>query len=72
MQLFQILLLFVSDKIKWDQSGNPPYLEGLLYNLDKALEHSALYYIDYLLQNEIKVIHPWLKDAYEYLNYKLK
>lgn len=66
------LLLFVSDKIKWDQSGNPPYLEGLLYNLDKSLEHSALYYIDYLLQNEIKVIHPWLKDAYEYLNYKLK
>lgn len=66
------LLLFVSDKIKWDQDGNPPYLEGLLYNLDKSLEHSALYYIDYLLQNEIKVIHPWLKDAYEYLNYKLK
>lgn len=66
------LLLFVSDKVKWDQSGNPPYLEGLLYNLDKSLEHSALYYIDYLLQNEIKVIHPWLKDAYEYLNYKLK
>lgn len=66
------LLLFVSDKVKWDQDGNPPYLEGLLYNLDKSLEHSALYYIDYLLQNEIKVIHPWLKDAYEYLNYKLK
>lgn len=66
------LLLFVSDKVKWDQGGNPPYLEGLLYNLDKSLEHSALYYIDYLLQNEIKVIHPWLKDAYEYLNYKLK
>lgn len=66
------LLLFVSDKAKWDQDGNPPYLEGLLYNLDKSLEHSALYYIDYLLQNEIKVIHPWLKDAYEYLNYKLK
>ncbi|CEO33010.1 HD domain-containing protein [Paraclostridium sordellii] len=66
------LLLFVSDKVKWDQDGNPPYLEGLLYNLDKSLEHSALYYIDYLLQNEIKVIHPWLKDAYEYLNHKLK
>lgn len=43
------LLLFVSDKVKWDQDGNPPYLEGLLYNLDKSLEHSALYYIDYLL-----------------------
>ncbi|MFQ9311637.1 MAG: HD domain-containing protein [Paraclostridium sordellii] len=66
------LLLFVSDKVKWDQDGNPPYLEGLLYNLDKSLEHSALYYIDYLLKNEIKVIHPWLKDAYEYLNHKLK
>ena len=24
------LVLFVADKIKWDQEGKPPYLDGLL------------------------------------------
>ena len=25
-------------------------------------------YIDYILKNDIKVIHPWLLEAYEFLN----
>jgi predicted HD superfamily hydrolase involved in NAD metabolism len=58
------LVVFVADKIKWDQEGEPPYLEGLLKALDQSLEHAAYYYIDFILNNGIKVIHPWLWDAY--------
>ncbi len=61
------LVLFVADKIKWDQKGKPPYLNGLLRALDSSLEDAAYYYIDYILNNDIKVIHPWLIAAYKEL-----
>ncbi len=40
--------------------------------LDQSLEHAAYYYIEYLLSNDIKVIHPWLMDAYRELTNKLQ
>lgn len=61
------LLLFVADKIAWDQNGTPPYLDGLIANLNHSLEHAAYFYIHYLLTHDIKVIHPWLKGAYQQL-----
>ncbi|MTD41870.1 HD domain-containing protein [Erwinia sp. CPCC 100877] len=61
------LVVFVADKIKWDQTGKPPYLDGLLQALAISLEHAAYYYIDYLLNHEIKVMHPWLLEAYRTL-----
>ncbi|GGC76705.1 bis(5'-nucleosyl)-tetraphosphatase (symmetrical) YqeK [Enterococcus wangshanyuanii] len=66
------LVVFVADKIKWDQAGEPPYLDGLMAALDQSLEHAAYYYIEYLLSNDIKVIHPWLMDAYRELTNKLQ
>lgn len=65
------LVVFVADKIMWDQSGEPPYLSGLLTALDHSLEHAAFYYIDYLLHHNIKIIHPWLLDAYQALLLKI-
>lgn len=65
------LILFISDKIEWDQPGKPVYLNGLLNNLDSSLEKAAFYYIEYLLNNDIQVIHPWLKSAYIELKSKL-
>ena len=62
------LVLFVADKIKWDQEGKPPYLDGLLQALNCSLENAAYFYIDYILKHDIKVIHPWLLEAYEFLN----
>ncbi|MGK0607204.1 bis(5'-nucleosyl)-tetraphosphatase (symmetrical) YqeK [Enterococcus gilvus] len=61
------LVLFVADKIKWDQSGTPPYLEGLMNALDTSLEAAAYYYINYILNNDIIVPHPWLLAAYKEL-----
>ena len=62
------LVLFVADKIKWDQEGKPPYLDGLLQALNCSLENAAYFYIDYILKHDIKVVHPWLWDAYNQLN----
>lgn len=55
--------------IKWDQKGIPPYLESIEEGLNISLEHGAYAYIKFLMDNKssLKVIHPWLKEAYEYL-----
>ncbi|KAJ78556.1 Hydrolase (HAD superfamily), YqeK [Enterococcus faecalis MTUP9] len=66
------LVLFVADKIKWDQEGKPPYLDGLLQALNCSLENAAYFYIDYILKYDIKVVHPWLWDAYNQLNLTIK
>ncbi|MGH2093925.1 bis(5'-nucleosyl)-tetraphosphatase (symmetrical) YqeK [Enterococcus faecalis] len=66
------LILFVADKIKWDQEGKPPYLDGLLQALNCSLENAAYFYIDYILKHDIKVVHPWLWDAYNQLNLTIK
>ena len=60
--------MFIADKISWDQDGIPPYLDGLLSALDCSLESAALYYIKYLLDQGVKVVHPWLKEAHESLS----
>lgn len=66
------LVLFVADKIKWDQEGKPPYLDGLLQALNCSLENAAYFYIDYILKHDIKVVHPWLWYAYNQLNLTIK
>ena len=66
------LVLFVDDKIKWDQEGKPPYLDGLLQALNCSLENAAYFYIDYILKHDIKVVHPWLWDAYNQLKLTIK
>lgn len=59
-------VLFVADKIKWDQPGEPPYLHEIKRQLEHSLDLAAFEYIQYLwVQKEkLKVVHPWLKDAY--------
>ncbi|KAB2451804.1 HD domain-containing protein [Bacillus sp. CH126_4D] len=60
------LVLFVADKLEWDQNGTPPYLVEIKKGLKKSLEHAAFAYISYLWDREdtLKVLHPWLEDAY--------
>ncbi|MDG6143849.1 bis(5'-nucleosyl)-tetraphosphatase (symmetrical) YqeK [Lactococcus formosensis] len=62
------LVLFVADKIRWDQEVQPPYLKEITQALNYSFEAAAFSYIDYILKNDIKVIHPWLLEAYEFLN----
>lgn len=59
-------IVFIADKIEWDQSGQPPYLTELLQQLDISLEHGIYVYIDHLWsrREHLKVVHPWLIEAH--------
>lgn len=58
------LTLFLADKISWEYSNTPPYLQELEIKLSTSKEAAALVYIDYLIDNNrIKSLHPWLRDA---------
>jgi len=63
-------VVFVADKIKWDQPGKPPYLETLLATLDQSLDAAAFCYLDYLWQQRgrLRVLHPWFIAAYRHLS----
>ncbi|MBS9803436.1 bis(5'-nucleosyl)-tetraphosphatase (symmetrical) YqeK [Bacillus toyonensis] len=60
------LVLFVADKIEWDRKGTPPYLIEIKNGLELSLEDAAFVYISYLWERKdtLKVIHPWLEEAY--------
>ncbi|MGI8856174.1 MAG: HD domain-containing protein [Thermomicrobiales bacterium] len=59
-------VLFVADKIAWDQPGSPPYLGDLLAALYRSLDAAALVYLHYLWERRetLGVIHPCFRDAY--------
>jgi predicted HD superfamily hydrolase involved in NAD metabolism len=59
-------VLFVADKIAWDQIGEPPYINELRENLKKSLIHGTYSYISYLWERKesLKIVHPWLREAY--------
>jgi predicted HD superfamily hydrolase involved in NAD metabolism len=62
-------VVFIADKIAWDQPGQPPYLDELLAGLERSLDEGVFVYINYLWAQRatLKVVHPWLVDAYEAL-----
>ncbi len=59
-------VVFVADKIAWDQSGQPPYIVDLRTSLESSITLGAFTNINFLWQqkDKLKVIHPWLEDAY--------
>ena len=59
-------IVFVADKLAWDQKGSPPYSEDLLNALDVSLDAAALVYQDYLWHSgKMKIVHPWMRESYE-------
>ena len=66
-------VVFVADKIAWDQAGTPPFLEGLLEALEESLDQGALYYLDHLWQRRhtLPVVHPWFVEAHRQLAARL-
>ena len=67
-------VLFVADKISWDQRGTPPYINELNRSLQQSITHGAFAYINYLWERKetLKVVHPWLSEAYEDLKGKVR
>jgi predicted HD superfamily hydrolase involved in NAD metabolism len=56
-------VLFVADKIAWDQAGPPPYLAGLQGALEDSLEQAARFYLEYLREHAGGPLHPWALAA---------
>jgi predicted HD superfamily hydrolase involved in NAD metabolism len=67
------MILFIADKIKWDQGGVPPYIDLIQEGLEKSLEDGVFAFLKYLYDNKssLNVIHPWLVNAYSYLGMRL-
>jgi predicted HD superfamily hydrolase involved in NAD metabolism len=62
-------LLFIADKLAWDQKGKPPYLEDLQSALEHSLEFAAYQYQDYLMHSgKIIIPHPWMLASYQQLS----
>ncbi|MCA9886384.1 MAG: bis(5'-nucleosyl)-tetraphosphatase (symmetrical) YqeK [Anaerolineae bacterium] len=59
-------IVFVADKIAWDQPGKPPYYDAIVAALDISIDQAAFVYADYLWQirDQLKVLHPWAREAY--------
>ena len=65
------LVLFVADKISWDQKGVPPYADRLSSALVRSLEEAAWVYQDYLWHSgKLKITHPWMRASYHDLRRK--
>jgi HD superfamily phosphohydrolase YqeK len=60
------MILFISDKLKWDQKITPPYEKIVIKGLKKSLEDGIIIYLNYLMENkeQLKIVHPWLMSAY--------
>lgn len=68
------MILFIADKIKWDQGGEPPYIDLVRTNMTKSLEHGVFAFLKYQYDNKsnLMVLHPWLVDAYNCLGMRLE
>jgi predicted HD superfamily hydrolase involved in NAD metabolism len=62
-------IVFVADKIKWDQPGEPPYLIELETAVAHHIDDACRVYLDYLWQqrDSLHYVHPWFQAAHEEL-----
>jgi predicted HD superfamily hydrolase involved in NAD metabolism len=62
------MIVFLADKISWDQEGDPPYLDTILRGLDASLEQGTFNFVSYLMENKdnLKVVHTWLVNAFDW------
>ena len=60
-------IVFLADKIRWDQGGTPPYLDRLLTALDEGLDTAVSFFLQTMWQRKdgFKVVHPYFIEAYE-------
>ncbi|MCM1992104.1 HD domain-containing protein [Oceanirhabdus seepicola] len=63
------LILFIADKLCWDNPYTAPYYELVSDALETSLEYAAYVYMKYNLDEDLlKVIHPWYQQAYDQLH----
>ena len=61
------MILFLADKISWDQDGKPPYIDIIEDGLSISLENACKNYINYVYENNILLCpHKWMNEAHRY------
>lgn len=63
-------VVFLADKIAWDQEGKPPYLDAVVGALkQQSLDRAVWSYLDYLWQRRqmLAAVHPCFVAAYKEL-----
>lgn len=62
-------VIFIADKISWDQKGLPPYYDELKSKVVMSLNDACYFYIKYQFDNDLLLMpHQWIKEAYEDLS----
>jgi predicted HD superfamily hydrolase involved in NAD metabolism len=59
-------VVFVADKLAWDQPGHAPFHDDMHAALSRSLDQAALVYLRYLWDQraKLRVLHPWAQAAY--------
>lgn len=60
------LVVFLADKLEWDQGGVPPYHARLLNALEDGLEAGARWLLGWMASPQARLLtpHPDLRDAW--------
>lgn len=62
------MVLFIADKLSWDQDGRPPFYDLVKEELDKSLYHAALAYMNYIVENKLILYpHKWFIEGKQWL-----
>ncbi len=65
------MILFVSDKLSWDQDENLPLHDLMRSALDQSITHASLAFIHYALENNMVLYpHSWFINAKTWLEEK--
>lgn len=59
-------VVFVADKLAWDQPGVAPFHADMWAAFERPLDELTLVYLQYLWDQRetLAVVHPWMRDAY--------
>lgn len=64
-------VIFIADKISWDQKGVPSYYDLLKSGVMESLDEACYFYIKYQFDNNLLVMpHQWIIEAYEDLQHQ--
>ncbi len=65
-------IVFVADKLAWDQPGVPPYAAQMRVELARSLDAGTCVYLDYLWERRasLQAVHPWFVAAWRELKIK--
>ena len=59
-------VIFIADKISWDQKGIPPYFDFLKSIVVESLDEACCFYIKFQFDNNLLLMpHQWIIEAYE-------